>query len=117
MTATTGMQQYSPHKLANNELKVILYLLKTPKAAKIMVTLCDKKSSYLNEIQKIVGGSKTNTVEIVKSLEELGIIKSEWKVEKVEGNAIPKTRAIKTFRLSDDKQKLIEFYEPFFRKI
>jgi len=82
-----------------------------------MITLCDKKSTYLNGVQNIVGGSKTSTVEVLKALEELKIIKSEWRVEELKGKAIPRARAVKSYKLNEDKQKLIEFYEPFLRKI
>lgn len=116
MTTTMGMQ-YIPEKLDHNQSKVILYLLKMPKAAKIIVRLCDKKSSYLNEIQEAVGGSKTSTMEILKSLEDLKIIKSSWQIEDVGNNKTPRKRATKTFLLSEEKEKLIEFYEPLFRKI
>lgn len=112
-----SLMEYIPEKLKENELKVVLYLIRTPKAAKIMVILWDKKSSYLNKIQKIVGGSKSNTIETLKSLEELKIIKTKWTVTELKGRAVPKTRAVKAFLLNDDKKKLIEFYEPFLRKI
>lgn len=115
--APTGNLQYVPGRLNEQELKVIIYLLKNSKAAQIMVALCDKKSSYLNEIQSIVGGSKTSTIEVLKALEELKIITSQWQIEEIKGKGGPKSRAIKSFKLSEDKEKLIEFYEPFFRKI
>lgn len=114
---TTINTQYLPANLGEHQLNVIMYLIQTPKAAKIIVALCDKKSSYLNAIQKIVGGSKSNTVEIIKALEALKIIKSDWKVENLKSKAIPKARAVKSFLLSDDKEKLIETYEPIFKKL
>ena len=114
--ASIGMQ-YAPQKLSDKDFRVILYLLTTPKAAKVIVALCDKQSSYLNEIQNTVQGSKTSTVEIIKKLESLGIIKSEWKLEQLKTTAKPRTRAVRKFILSSDKEKLIEHYERFFRNI
>jgi hypothetical protein len=109
--------QYIPQHLNSGQKQIVLYLIQNPKASKIIVTLCDKKSSYLNEIQQSVVGSKTSTIQILKDLESMGIITSEWKIEEMKGKGGPSSRAVKSFRLSQDKEKLIEFYEPFFRKI
>ena len=109
--------QYAPKKLKTDQLTTIMHIIRNRKAAKIVSVLCDKKGAYLNQIQKFVGGSKTNTVEILKSLEELRIIKSNWEIGKFKGKGMPKTRAIKSYRLSKDKEKLIDFYEPILKKI
>lgn len=109
--------EYAPRKLKSPQLKLIAFLVHNPKASKIMAILCDKKDAYLNEIQKSVGGSKTTTVEILKKLEELKIVKSDWKITEFKGKSVPKTRAVKAFRLSEDKEKLIEYYEPILRRI
>lgn len=109
--------QHIPSNLAEHEIRVIRYLLKNPKAAKIIVALCDQKSSYLNEIQKVVEGSKTSTMEVIRALEGLKIIKGDWQISEVPGKGGPKTRAIKAYKLNENKEKLIEFYEPLFRKI
>lgn len=83
-----------------------------------MAALCDKESSYLNEIQEEVRGSKTSTLEILRSLEyDLKIITSAWKIENFKGSGSPKQRAVKAYKLSEDKQKLIRYYEPLFRTI
>lgn len=109
--------QHIPSNLGDYETKVILYLFKNPKAARVIVALCDKRSSYLNEIQKVVEGSKTRTMEVVRALEGLKIIKGEWQISEISGKGGPKTRAVRTYKLNESKEKLIEFYEPLFRKL
>ncbi len=112
-----NLQQHAPKNLSRIQKTMILFLFRNQKAAKIMPLLCDKKGAYLNEIHRAVGGSKTNTVEILKALEKIRVIKSKWEIKKFKGEGVPSTRAIKTFQLSEDKEKLIEFYEPLFRMI
>lgn len=109
--------QYAPKKLKTGQLSVLMHIIRNRKAAKIVSVLCDKKGAYLNQIQKLVGGSKTHTIEILKSLEEIGIIKSKWEIGEFKGKGTPKTRAIKSYKLSKDKEKLIDFYEPIFKMI
>lgn len=109
--------EYSPKTLKDSELRVIVDVLSNRKAAKIIACLCNRKSSYFNQIQKKVGGSKTSTQEILKGLEKLKIVESKWEIAKFEGEGQPKTRAVKSFKLSKAKEMLIKYYEPFFKKI
>lgn len=114
--AASGLK-YSPKTLKDSELKMIVDVLSNKKAAKIIASLCDQNSSYFNQIQKKVGGSKTSTQEILKGLEKLKIVESKWEIAEFKGKGQPKTRAVKTFKVSKAKEMLIKYYEPFFKKI
>lgn len=109
--------EYSPKTLKDSELRIIVDVLSNRKAAKIIASLCDQNSSYFNQIQKKVGGSKTSTQEILKGLEKLKIVESKWEIAEFTGKGQPKTRAVKTFKLNKAKEMLIKFYEPLFKKI
>ena len=109
--------ELAPKNLKDSELRLIIDVLINRKASKIISSLCDQKSSYFNQIQKKVGGSKTSTQESLKALEKLKIVESKWEIAKFDGKGQPKTRAVKTFKLSKSKEMLIKYYEPLFKKI
>lgn len=109
--------EYEPRKLRDSEVKMIIDVLSNRKSSKIIAALCDQNSSYFNEIQRNVGGSKTSTQESLKGLEKLKIVESKWKIVEFEGKGQPKTRAVKAFKLSKAREMLIKYYEPFFKKI
>jgi predicted transcriptional regulator len=106
---------YAPRSLEEQALKGLSYVLESKKAKRILSILLEKKSLYLNEIQNKVGGSKTNTVEALKTLEKLRIVKSDWKIEQFEDKGGPKTRAVKAFQITDNKYELLDFYEPILK--
>ncbi len=109
--------QLLPKNLKPTQMKILAYVLKNKKAAKIIAVLCDKKGSYFNEIQEKVGGSKTSTQEIFRGLERLKIISSEWEIRHIETNGKKTTRAVKSFTLTEEKETLLEEYLPLIRKM
>lgn len=106
-----------PKNLGTSEMKVLAYVLKNNKAAKIISVLCDKKGLYFNEIQEKVAGSKTSTQEILRSLERLKIVSSEWKILHIDNGGKKMTRAVKEFTLTEDKETLLEEYLPLIKKM
>ena len=106
-----------PKNLDLSEMKVLAYVLKNGKAAKIISILCDKKGSYFNEIQEKITGSKTSTQEILRSLERLKIVSSEWQVRHIDNGGKKVTRAVKMFTLTKDKETLLEEYLPLIKKM
>ena len=109
--------QFAPGMLNGEQKSMVGYLINTKKAAKIISILCDKEGAYMNEIHNMVGGSKTSTVEILKALEGIKLVKSEWEINEMVGSDSHKTRAVRTFRLSKEREELIKFYEPLFKLI
>lgn len=108
--------KYRPDNLSIRQARMVVYLFKNPRAAQIATLLC-KGESYLNEIQKRVGGSKTKTVQTLLELEKLKVITSDWKIEKLDGNGPLNTRAIRQFRLNADKKELVGLYEPLLKRL
>lgn len=109
--------ELSPHKLRTPQMNTLVYVLRNEKASKIITSLCDKKGSYFNEIHQKVSGSKTSTQEILRGLERLKIVRSEWQVKHFDKAGKKMTRAVKSFKLTEDKEKLIEHYLPLIRKM
>ncbi len=109
--------QFAPDMLNKEQKSMVVYLFSNKKAAKIISILCDKEGAYMNQIHDVVGGSKTSTVEILKALEGIQVVKSEWEINEMVGKDSHKTRAVRTFRLSKEREKLIKFYEPLFKLI
>lgn len=107
--------QYEPARLQLSERSVLVYILEHEKARKITALLSDKGQAYLNEIQEVVGGSKTSTIQIIKALEKYGIIKSAWEIREFESRATPSSRAVKVFKLRSEKEGLLKYYEPLIK--
>lgn len=109
--------KYLKTNLRNPELDTLAHILSSPKVSRIIASLCDKKGMYFNELQKKVGGSKTSTQQILIGLEQLKIVKSEWTVKEFKEKGQPGTRAVRSFKLKKDKEKLIEDFLPLIRKM
>lgn len=109
--------EHVPGRLKESDLSVIIRVLGSKKASKVVAALCDNEKSDFDQIQDRVGGSKTSTLETLEMLEGLNIAKSEWELIDVGSKGQPKRRAVKAFGLSGAKEGLVRFYEPFFRRI
>lgn len=107
--------EYAPRHLQGPDVKGVVYILAHEKAKKIATFLSEKQYAYLNEIQNYVGGSKTSTIQVLKALEKHQIITSKWEIKEFETKTVPTSRAIKVFRLNNDKEGLIKYYEPFLK--
>ena len=109
--------QLLPKNLEASQMRILAYVLKNEKASKIIAVLCDKKGSYFNEIHEKVGGSKTATQEIFRGLERLKIVSSGWEIRHFTTNGKKTTRAVKSFKLTEEKETLLEEYLPLIRKM
>ena len=103
-------QQYNPDNLQENEFRSLQYVFRNEKAAKILRLLLKQDSQYLNEIQSKVGGSKTNTMQILGALERQDLIKNEWKMVEM---GTGQQRAVKSFQVNENKQDLVIHYSRF----
>jgi|ERR1043165_8646540 predicted transcriptional regulator len=108
----TANLQYEPNKLETKELKNLSYILENKKAKSIISVLFDRQKLYLNQIQNLVGGSKTSTIQILKLLQNLNLITSNWEFERFSEGIDTKVRAVRAFRIQENQIRFLEFYKP-----
>jgi hypothetical protein len=110
------MDQYLPTNLEKKSLHDLALIAHGNKSSRIVSLLLRRGKLHLNEIQKLVGGSKTATVEALEMLEKQKIIQSEWEMVTVgEKGPRPRLFAVRAFRINEGRQPVLAVYEPLFR--
>jgi predicted transcriptional regulator len=106
---------YSIPNLEDSQVNTIKFIMEHDKARKIVSLLLSKKKLYLNEIQEEVKGSKTSTVQMLKELEEFGVVESKREIKEFTHEGRLQFRAVRAFTLNHLRKDFITYYSRLFK--
>lgn len=108
-------RNYDIQHLEDSEVNTLAFIMEHEKAKKIVSLLLSKNRLYLNEIQDEVKGSKTSTVQMLKELEEFGVIEDKREIKEMEYEGKPQFRAVRVFALNHLRKEFIAYYSRLFK--
>lgn len=101
----------NPQKLKEEEIDILRYVLKNSKASQVASTLLSDGKLYFNELHEKIGGNRTTLAIVLSELEEMSVVTGKWEVKLIKAEGGPKSRAVRSYELTNTYRDLITGYQ------